>query len=188
MIIEDSLLIQKLKAKDEDAYVLVFKEYYPHLLSFSSHYIWDMEAAEDIVQDAFMKLYENADIVSISIKAYLFRTVRNRCLNYLRDRKVHDTHYEGIVEAMLWSDSLSVVEERDIYNDKVTLDLLGLIIQKLPERSRDIVLMRLEKEYKFSQIAAILNISENSAKVQMSRAVSFMRKEFLKYKGFDKEL
>ncbi|WP_371328250.1 RNA polymerase sigma factor [Pedobacter sp. ok626] len=60
--------------------------------------------------------------------------------------------------------------------------------QKFPQRGQHIVLMRLEKEYKFSEIAAILNISENNAKVQMSRAVRFMRKEFLKYKGFNRKL
>lgn len=43
--------------------------------------------------------------------------------------------------------------------------------------------MRLEKAYKFSEIAAILNISENNAKVHMNRAVHFIRKEFLKQKG-----
>lgn len=183
MTIEDTLLIQKLKQGDEDAYDSIFREYYQDLLLFSSRFLWDMEAAEDIVQDIFIKLYEAGESLAItnSIRAYLFRSVRNRCLNYLRDRKVRDSHHQCFIEATIWTDSLPVFDDVDFYSDPGTLDLLKDVIKRLPQKSQEIVLMRLEKEYKFTEIAEKLNITTNSAKVQMHRAVSFMREEFAKH-------
>lgn len=183
MTIEDTLLIQQLQQKDEAAFDLLFKEYYQVLLSFSARLLWDEDAAADIVQDIFLKLYQSADTlaINISIRAYLFRAVRNRCLNYLRDLKVRDSHSQGVIEAMLWSETLPILKDVDIYEDPGTHDLLNVVIANLPERSQTIVRMRLENEYKFSEIAEKLNITTNYAKVQMNRAVQKMRSEFAKY-------
>jgi RNA polymerase sigma-70 factor (ECF subfamily) len=186
MTIEDTLLIQQLQQKDEAAFDLLFKEYYQELLSFSARLLWDEDAAADIVQDIFLKLYQSADTlaINISIRAYLFRAVRNRCLNYLRDLKVRDSHSQGVIEAMLWSETLPILQDMDIYEDPSTHDLLNAVIANLPERSQTIVRMRLENEYKFSEIAEKLNITTNYAKVQMNRAVQKMRSEFAKYIPF----
>lgn len=89
---------------------------------------------------------------------------------------------------MLWSDNLSILAEDDIYKQKSTLDPLNVIIKKMPQRGQDIVLMRLEKEYKFGEIARILNVSENNSKVHMNRAMRFIREEFSNHKAFDKDL
>lgn len=177
----DNSLLKKLRKKDEEAWVLLFKEYYQPLLSFAAHYLWDKESAEDIVQDVIIKLYENAGKISIntSLKSYLFRAVKNRCLNYLRDHQVRDTHNQGLLEAHLWSNTI------DAFDDTHMLEWLHKIIKDLPRNCQNVVTLRLKNGSKFSEIAASLNITENNAKVLMSRAVRFMRQEFEKYKQRD---
>jgi len=175
----DNLLLKKLRKKDEEAWVFLFKEYYQPLLSFASHYLWDKESAEDIVQDVIIKLYENAGKISItvSLKSYLFRAVKNRCLNYLRDHQVRDTHNQGLLEAHLWSNTV------DAFDDTPMLEWLHQIIKDLPAGCQKVVSLRLKDGgSKFSEIATALNITENNAKVLMSRAVRFMREAFAKYR------
>jgi RNA polymerase sigma-70 factor (ECF subfamily) len=179
----DNSLMKRLRKKDEEAWVLLFKEYYQPLLSFASHYLWDKESAEDIVQDVIIKLYENAGKIDIntSLKSYLFRAVKNRCFNYLRDHQVRDTHKQGMLEAHLWSNTV------DAFDDTPMLEWLYKIIKDLPQACQQVVNLRLKNGSKFSEIATTLNITENYAKVQMSRAVRFMREEFEKYKMDDWE-
>ena len=69
-----------------------FEEYYRPLCGFANKFIQDMEASDDIVQEAFLGLWNNReDILDVkAIKNYLYSSVRNSCLNYLRHQKVKE--------------------------------------------------------------------------------------------------
>ena len=72
--------------------------------------------ANDIVQEIFISLYEKSEILNydLSLKSYLFNSVRNRCFNYLRDRKVEDRRMNLYAEACLWSDNVDWIEEEEV--------------------------------------------------------------------------
>lgn len=175
----DSLFLKKLKQKDERAFEVLFKKYYNDLLTFSSHYILDIDAAEDIVQDVFVKLYESDSWdINSSIRSYLFRAVKNRCLNFLRNQNIHDGHHQCLLEAQLWSGIGFIDDDNSIYKNEKALAFLYTVIQKLPDQNQKVIHLRIDKEYKFVQIAEALGISENNAKVLMSRSITLLRKEF----------
>lgn len=84
-----SVWVQKIKAGDKLVYKELFDEFYQTLCVFASKYLKDDAMAADVVQDTFIKFWEHhADFDhSIKIKSYLYTSVRNACLNILRDKK-----------------------------------------------------------------------------------------------------
>lgn len=176
----EDLLLAKLRAREESAFRSLYALYYADLRSWACHYIWNQEAAEDLVQDVFIKLYESAASIQIqgSLRSYLFSAVRNRCLNYLRDHKVRDTHHQGLIEASLWAGDTTALVDEELLHANWLIDQLQEVIAILPNRCREIVKLRLENKHKFSEIAYLLNISENNAKVQMNLAIKYIRREF----------
>lgn len=112
-------LIGRLKQGEEAAMKHVFREYYWRLHYFSFKMTGDMAGAEDIVQEAFLNFWINIKdkgVVPVNIQAYLYRMVRNRCMNYLerqrvvqeRNGKVTERFYNSCHQQM---DEIAVMEE-----------------------------------------------------------------------------
>lgn len=168
----ESVLISGLRNQDAGSYATLFELYYSDLKSFASHYLCDVEAARDVVQTLLMDMYERADKLDVttSLRAYLFTAVRNRCQNHLRSIKIKDSHHSNILEAHIFSNTVSAIEDHGI------LDELIALVDTMPTGCRDVFRLRIFRDYKFSEIASELDISENNAKVQMNHALVFLRK------------
>jgi len=79
------------RASDKSVYFeSLYKELQPRLYAYCRKFIDDPEAAKDLVQDAFVKLWEEVDFSTIhtSVASYLHKTVHNNCLLYLRDQQI----------------------------------------------------------------------------------------------------
>ena len=87
---EDKELYLKLKEGDERAFQTLFRKYYSAMCHFASQFLNDSELAEEIVQDMFVKIWEKRASLNIetSVKHYLFRSVRNQCLNQIQHEKI----------------------------------------------------------------------------------------------------
>ena len=170
---ENNTLIERLKANDETAYQQLFEIYFKRLHHFAERMVFDTEVAHDLVQDVFISLYENNRKLSAqsNLSAWLFVSVRNSCLKYLRDRKVEDRRNLLYVEATLNSESIEWIDDEEL------LKKIYLEIENLPDKCRQIAKMRFIKEMKFSEIASELSISENTAKVQVHRAISKIKEQ-----------
>lgn len=164
---ENNILIDRLKVNDEAAYQQLFDTYFRRLHHFAERMVFDAEVAHDLVQAVFISLYENSGKLSAqsNLSGWLFVSVRNSCLKYLRDRKVEDRRNVLYVEATLNSESIEWIDDEEL------LEKIYLAIKNLPDKCRQIAEMRLIKEMKFSEIASELSISENTAKVQVHRAI-----------------
>ena len=123
------------------------------------------DVANDIVQEIFISLYEKSEILNydLSLKSYLFNSVRNRCFNYLRDRKVEDRRMNLYAEACLWSDNVDWIEEEEV------LRKIQEVMLELPEKCREVCRRRFFEGKKFEEIAEELDISESTARVQTHR-------------------
>ncbi len=167
--------ISGLKKRDPVAYSDMFDTYFQGLLVFASNMVFREDAAYDIVQDIFVSVYENtasfAD--SRSLRSYLYKSVRNRCYNYLRDRRIEDRRLMLYAEAALVSDSAGgIVDEEEM------LRLVAEFLEELPGQCREVCRMRLFEGRSFGEIAAGLGISENTARVQLHRGVRKMSEHF----------
>lgn len=169
-------LVKGIRNKERKAYMSLYDRYYADLVFFASCYIKDKDSAKDIVQDVFIKLYEKSGEINInqSLKAYLFQSVKNRCINFLRSLKVKDSHSVALMESHICANTLEYEDDSQLIRQMMDC------IESLPSKKKEIILLRLTGKYKFREIAEMLGISENNAKVQIHNAILHLKKILLK--------
>jgi RNA polymerase sigma-70 factor (family 1) len=167
----EKTIIQGINSGDKKAYKKVFEEYFNALCAFSYKYIADQSETKDIVQDVFISFWEHKkDFEHInSIKAYLYTSARNKCLNSLKHKIVKQKHEEALIYELESEQFFTnhVIEE-DAFNQLYTE------IRALPNSSQQIMLLAL-KGFKNREIAEKLNISENTVKTQKKIAYAKLK-------------
>ena len=168
-----------LRRREKQVLTFLFNNYYEKLYFFAKKYIYDANKAHDIVQDVFVRLWENADklMIHTTIHSYLFTSIRNACLNYLRDLKIEDCNNRKYAEAYIESHNIDMVEDEEM------LEKIRSILKELPDKCREICLLRFVDGYKYAEIAKQLNISENTVKVQLHRGVERVKQAFSDREG-----
>lgn len=151
----------------------LFNEYYDRLVYFSLQFVKDQDQAQDIVQDAFIKYWQEREFVlsdQIAIKNYLYSTVRNASLNAIRHSKVVDAYVrqQGTDEP----EELSVMDA--IISSEVIAEI-HIAIAALPESYRQISVMSYLEGKKNQEIADELGLSINTVKKQKYRALELLR-------------
>ena len=117
----------------------LFKDQYPILCGYARKYLDDVDQAEEIVQEMFFSFWQKKEKLSIntSLEAYLFRSVRNSCLNYLKHLKVREEH------RMATSDEIRK-REQEVHDNVVVLELqerIEHVIDQLPPERKKIFKM-----------------------------------------------
>ncbi len=164
----DALFIDNIPIDKEKTFKKLFESFYPSLCVFANKYTQDTDISADIVQDAFVYLWEiKKDISTIhSAKSYLFKTVKNKCLNYLRDQKTRDKiQNEHLEDETFFRDNLIETETYQIIQEALNV---------LSPQSRKIIELSLDG-LKNNEIAELLNISINTVKTVRSRAFKVLR-------------
>ena len=149
--------------------------YYPKLVRFAKEFVVLEEDAENITQDVFTDLWERRDAIDHieNVNAYLFRLVRNRCLDYLK-HKVFEQKYAENVQAS-FEIELDRFDVSDISEGNETERLVRDAINSLPKRCRDIFLLSRMKGLKYREISEKLGISVNTVECQMGIALKKLR-------------
>jgi RNA polymerase sigma-70 factor, ECF subfamily len=132
-----------------------------------------MDASKEIVQDAFVSLWEKRDSIDLSkpVKTYLSTSVRNRCLNWLRDNKKFNKDILSMEELL----SDYGVEPQDTLAESELRESIKDAIRELPEKCREIFILSRYENLKYHQIASQLEISVKTVETQMSKAIKHMR-------------
>ncbi len=154
----------------------VFNESYHALAYFAFKILDSRSEAEDIVQDAFIKYWNQRDEISDdlqAIKGYLYTSVKNSCFNVLRHRSVLEKYlYHTSGNGMIYEkDALEILLEAE------TLALVFKAIDTLPPVCRQITRMSYLQGKKNEEIASELGISVNSVKTHKQRAAQLLRKK-----------
>ncbi len=179
MRIEDKIIFNEIKQGNKAVYKSLFDEYYDKLVSFATSYLFDQQESEDLVQDLFVFLWENASRVeiSLSIKAYFYQSIRNRCINRLKAIKVKDKNHLLYVDGMLEAD-----DELQHFDPKI-LDEILCSIDELPDQMGKIFRMKTLDGLTREKIADELNVSVNTVKTQLQRARQRLRQQLLNRTG-----
>jgi RNA polymerase sigma-70 factor (family 1) len=173
-------LIERLKNGDESAYSYLFDQYYAPLTSFAFRFTRSYEISKDVVQNLFIRLYQNRDTLTIQtdIKSYLYKAVYNGSLNELKKetlREEHHLYYVSERETTHCDQAREETEkEHKIYQ----------AIQQLSPRCRKIFLMSRIDGKKNHEIAAELGLSIRTIETQVSLALKSIRKTVLKIYNF----
>lgn len=166
-----------LKRRDETALSVLFDTYYEKLYLFAEKYIYDSDKAHDIVQDVFLKIWENAERLELtsSIQHYLFASVRNGCLNYLKSLQIEDRNNRKYAEAYIESQNVDMVDDEEL------LARVRQVLDELPEKCREVCLLRFVEGYKYAEIAVRLDMNENTVKAQLHRGMERLKQAFAAY-------
>ena len=160
---------------------------FSRLFLFAKEYVLFDEEAANIVQDIFLMLWEKREAlrVDVSLTAYLFTLVKNKCIDFLRHRMVEQIYSENIQHE--YNEELNVklfaLESFDHnFSSEEDIEiLLRNAIDKLPERCRLIFIKSRIERKKYKEIAEELNLSVNTVEGQISIALKKLREELKDY-------
>ena len=172
---DDDTLFRQIREGDRKAFKILFDTWYAPLCHYASHFLNDDDQAEEVVQELFVKLWEKKKelFIETSLKHYLFRSVRNQCLNLIRQNKVRKLHALKLRDALLTEDSPE--------DYRITPEALLKIeegIASLPEKRQEIFRLNRQEGLKYREIAEKLGISVKTVEVQMGAALKTLREKF----------
>ena len=167
---------------------MVFQQYYRPLCLYALHYLHDLDEAEDVVQDCFVRLlesdkYERLCLLSVAsqsltnqLKSFLYASVRNACIDRLRCKN-------PILQDVSPSDLQGLITDEQAVDSSSREAELWTAIEQLPNRCREIFLMSKRDGMTYREIAEELGLSEKTVEHQISKALKILRgrKEELSY-------
>jgi RNA polymerase sigma-70 factor (ECF subfamily) len=155
---------------DQQAYRELFQAFYNPLLQFSMGFIRSRQQAEEVVSDVFINIWEKRKRLEgiTNLRVYLYSATRNITLNYIsRQNRIHTTDIDELP-----------IEHAAVYMDPerllITAEMKRRIndaILKLPSRCRLIFKLVREDEFKYREVAEVLNISVKTVEAQMTIAL-----------------
>ncbi len=146
----------------------VYREIFPVVIKVSYHITRNMEAAQDVCQEAFIKFYHRPNPLSNIDEAryWLIRVVKNLSFNYLEHEKVRTRAFEKMVKTeSVYTDDTG---EKSLLK-KETVSLVNEALEKLPEKLRVPVILREYGGMNYKEIAKVLGISESNVKIRIFR-------------------
>ncbi len=175
-------LISRLKTGDPIAFSSIFSAYYKDLVVFAFRFTKDVSSAEEIVQDTFVKLWEECGSVNInvSIKSYLLKTIQNKYIDWCRHEKIRQIHQNFIIE-----ETLQYVADTDNYVLQSELqDQIDNALSLLPEEISSTFRLNRFKGLKYSEIADLLGVSVRTIEVRIGKALNMLRDHLKDYLPF----
>lgn len=175
----DALLVAALKFDSHEAFVKIFRQYYANLVHFTARFIPDKSSCEDIVQEAFIRVWTNRKKLETdtSIRSYLISLVQNLALNELRHRKVkmqyQDMNHETI---------LSLSPDEHMFFSELS-DAYETALARLEPEVRETLMLSRQEKMKYSEIAQRLNISVRTVESRISKGLKFLQQNLQIYKN-----
>ena len=164
---------------DEHSLELLFRSHFKGLCTFALGFVKDDEVAKEIVQDSFVQLWLKREAIDLSkpVKTYLSTTVRNKCLNYLRDNRKFSSELLEIEN----HSEISSQEQPDKLVEQDIRAQIDAAIAELPEKCREVFTLNRFENLKYQQIADKLGISVKTVETQMSKALQHLRLRLAEY-------
>ncbi len=166
---------RQINASDEGAFSELFHEVYPRLVKYAAQFTKRKTPAHDIVQEVFIKLWNvraNID-PGQSLLSYLYKMVRNRSLNYLRDNADYHVSLDDISP-----EAFKTNDERFSKNsDNKEGEKMLALIDALPKRRREALKLSRFEGLSHSEIAYVMQISPRTVNNHITAALSSLKKD-----------
>lgn len=186
MSLREKELITGLQQGNKSTFDHLFRSYYPGLCTYANSYLKSSDISEEIVQEVFVRLWEkhNKILIHTSIRAYLYQSVFNGCISYLKN--IQSTAFKHIdvedvsIRHELMSMDLADSEFTRLFSEDVERDFESAI-GELPDQCREIFRLCRTDNLSYKEIAGMLKVSKSTVKTQMSRAMNRIMKQMEKY-------
>ena len=159
----------------------LFLKYRDRFIAIARSYVRDEVAAEDIVAESFTVFWDSRKEIDIATvpEAYILQMVKNRCINYLRDKanrlriqqKMHEDSYKAIMAeiGVLGKDELGLIFRSDIAT------IFKNLLDSIPESTRDIFLASRFENLTYNEIAEKYGVSPRKEKREIQHVLEIMR-------------
>lgn len=175
----DQQLTAMLLNGNEVAYTEIFERYNKLLIKHAYHLLQSSDEAGDLVQDVFLVLWQKRDqlIFKSSLSSYLYISVRNRVFDLLSHQKVVARYAEAIGNFMEQGNSISDANLRE----RELAEIIEKEIAALPKKMREVFLLSRREELSYKEIGEHLNISDQTAKLQVHNAIKILKLKISSY-------
>lgn len=176
-------LVKRLNDGDHHAYKFIFDNYYALMCSIAYEYVEDYHTSQNIVEDVMLAIWEKRKQLNIStsIKSYLLTSVHNKCIDHLRSqsREAEVVSLESEIGS-----SSCYIPDQEMFEQIILTELenkIEEIIQSMPEECKRVFLLSRYGNKSYAEIADELNISVNTVKYHIKKALSLLREELKDY-------
>ncbi len=170
--ISDIDVIEKIRNGERSAFSLLVRRHQKSLLRLSLRFVKDMDTAEDVVQESFIKAYERLHSFEArsSFRSWLFQIAINTAKNKLRDRRDDTTDIENVPLAV------AARAETGLLHNAVA-ELIQKHVEDLPFKQRTALTLRIYEDLSFKEIAEIMECPYDTAKANYRHALMRLREE-----------
>lgn len=175
-VVDEKLWETFVHESDEVAFEILYKRYYVQLVGFSWRYSKSKAVSEELVQDFFAELWENADLLNLtnSIRAYFYKAIRNSSLNYIKHEKVREKYDP---EWMSMKKETVMPEIEDKFREQRIREAIKKAVESLPERSRMTYKLHRYDGLTYEEIAEVMGVSVKTVESQMTRSLKILRSQ-----------
>ncbi len=172
-IVSDLELVEKVKAGDRKAFSELVRRHQRSVLRLSLRFVKDMDTAEDVTQEAFIKAYEKLNSFEgrASFKSWLFQIAVNTARNKIREWKRETVDIDDVQLAV------DAEAEMTLVHASVS-DILQQEVDKLPIKQRTALVLRVYEDLSFNEIAEIMECPYDTAKANYRHALLKLRNTF----------
>ncbi|MFZ5823958.1 MAG: RNA polymerase sigma factor [Bacillota bacterium] len=165
---QESRIIRRLSAGDEEALGVLMDRYGGALLHFAHRLVGDMQMAEEICQDTMLKAWQQAGSFRMDghLKAWLFRVARNNAIDYIRRKRLPTEEFQAAHDQA----SSEQQPEREAEKSWLT-DAIFAALDALPEQYREVIEMRFFQDMCYQEIAETLKIPLGTVKSRLNYAL-----------------
>jgi len=175
----EKIIIEKYKEGDRSAFSTIFSVYYTDLVMFAITILNNADSSQEIVQDMFVKLWEDREkiVINTSLKSFLLKSVQNKCLDLLRHQKIKERYSSEFNHTALIHDY-----DTEGYVLRSELEFnIEKILNELPAEIAESFRLNRYEGLKYHEIAERLRVSQRTVEVRISKALQVLRERLKDY-------
>ena len=169
-------IVEDCRLNKAKAQMRLYDQYCEAMYTIALRYVKDRFIAEDVMQDAFIKVFKNINHFKgeVTIGSWIKKIVINQCIDYLKKKKIELVSIE--------EQELQLADANDwVINEEVSIENVVKTINSLPEKYKVILNLYLIEGFDHQEIAQVLNITEVNSRSQLMRGKNKLRSELKQY-------
>ena len=169
-LLTDDLLLQSLKASDGKAFRTLYERYWKRLFAMACYKLKSREAAEEIVQNIFVSLWEKRETLQIEkLEQYLFTAVKYKVINYIDALMVRQVNQKNLPDTTVDESTESTILINDLHH------AIQEALSKLPPKTREVFTLSRFEKYSVKEIAHHMNLTEKAVEYHITQSLKSMR-------------
>lgn len=175
-------LLLRIRRGDKVAFERIYRMYHYRLIGHLIRLLKSTDLAQEVVQETFIALWDNRATIRVenSIMPFLYKIAGNKSLNIIK-KAIHDQKYRDYLYPILEGGYEQI--ETSLYK-KEQWKILNAIIDKMPERQRQIFILCKLEDKSYEEVANELHLSVHTVHTQIKRANQMIREQLLYYPEF----